>query len=219
MTSRSSFVATAAVVTSFVLFAAVSHAARPSDTPRAVPPAPLLAAPPPAAVDAPAPNPEQGVYKIGPEDVLEVAVWKNTELTQTVAVRPDGRISLPLLNDVQAANLTPMQLRDALAKGLATYIPDPEVSVIVKEINSDRVSVVGSVKTSGRYPLKSQTTVLEALALAGGLTDFAKRDRIVVYRRDGVTWKTLEFNYSKVVNDWDVQENFALMPGDIVVVP
>ena len=118
-----------------------------------------------------------------------------------------------------AANLTPMQLRDTVAKGLATYISDPEVSIIVKEIHSDKVSVVGSVKNPNRYELKSQATVLEALAMAGGLTDFAKRDRIVVYRREGATWKTLEFNYTKVVNDWDVQQNFVLMPGDIVVVP
>jgi polysaccharide export outer membrane protein len=112
-----------------------------------------------------------------------------------------------------------MQLRDIVAKGLATYISEPEVSIIVKEIHSDKVSVVGSVKKPDRYELHSQATVLEALAMAGGLTDFAKRDRIVVYRREGTTWKTLEFNYTKVVSDWDVQQNFVLMPGDIVVVP
>lgn len=179
---------------------------------------PLLAAPSSSA-PAPAPSPDAGIYKIGPEDVLAISVWRNSELTRDVAVRPDGRISLPLLNDIQAANLTPMQLRDTVAKGLATYISDPEVSIIVKEIHSDKVSVVGSVKNPNRYELKSQATVLEALAMAGGLTDFAKRDRIVVYRREGATWKTLEFNYTKVVNDWDVQQNFVLMPGDIVVVP
>ena len=219
MKSRASFVASAVVVTSVVLSAAASHAARPLATPARVPaPAPLLAAPSPSAV-APLPSPDAGVYKIGPEDVLAISVWRNDALTRDVAVRPDGRISLPLLNDVQAANLTPMQLRDVVAKGLATYISDPEVSIIVKEIHSDKVSVVGSVKNPNRYELKSQATVLEALAMAGGLTDFAKRDRIVVYRRDGVTWKTLEFNYTKVVNDWDVKQNFVLMPGDIVVVP
>jgi len=218
MNARSSFVAAAVVVTSVMLSAAVSHAARPSETTARVPPAPLLAAPGSAA-DAPAPNPEAGVYKIGPEDVLYVSVWKNAELTREVSVRPDGRISLPLLNDVQAANLTPMQLRDTVAKGLATYISEPEVSIIVKEIHSAKISVVGSVKNPNRYELRSQATVLEAMAMAGGLTDFAKRDRIVIYRRDGSTWKTLEFNYTKVVNDWDVQQNFVLVPGDIVVVP
>ena len=217
MTGKSSFVAAAVIATSVVLSAAASHAARPSEATARVP-APLLTAPP-AAVAAPAPNPEAGVYKIGPEDVLDISVWRNEALTRTVAVRPDGRISLPLLNDIQAANLTPMQLRDVVAKGLATFISEPEVSVLVKEIHSEKFSVVGSVKTPGRFPLLSQVTVLESIALAGGLTDFAKRDRIVIYRRDGVTWKTLEFNYTKVVNDWDVQQNFALVPGDIVVVP
>jgi len=217
MTARSGFVGAAVVVTSVVLSAAASHAARPSETARRSP-APLLAAPSSSA-PAPAPSPDAGIYKIGPEDVLAISVWRNSELTRDVAVRPDGRISLPLLNDIQAANLTPMQLRDTVAKGLATYISDPEVSIIVKEIHSDKVSVVGSVKNPNRYELKSQATVLEALAMAGGLTDFAKRDRIVVYRREGTTWKTLEFNYTKVVNDWDVQQNFVLMPGDIVVVP
>lgn len=215
MTARSGFVGAAVVVTSVVLSAAASHAARPSETARRSP-ASLLAAP---SSSAPAPSPDAGIYKIGPEDVLAISVWRNSELTRDVAVRPDGRISLPLLNDIQAANLTPMQLRDTVAKGLATYISDPEVSIIVKEIHSDKVSVVGSVKNPNRYELKSQATVLEALAMAGGLTDFAKRDRIVVYRREGATWKTLEFNYTKVVNDWDVQQNFVLMPGDIVVVP
>lgn len=217
MTARSGFVGAAVVVTSVVLSAAASHAARPSETARRSP-MPLLAAPSSSA-PAPAPSPDAGIYKIGPEDVLAISVWRNSELTRDVAVRPDGRISLPLLNDIQAANLTPMQLRDTVAKGLATYISDPEVSIIVKEIHSDKVSVVGSVKNPNRYELKSQATVLEALAMAGGLTDFAKRDRIVVYRREGATWKTLEFNYTKVVNDWDVQQNFVLMPGDIVVVP
>jgi polysaccharide export outer membrane protein len=135
-----------------------------------------------------------------------------------VAVRPDGKISVPLLNDLQAAGLTPMQLRDQLAKGYATYQPEPEVSVIVKEIHSIKVSVVGMVKTPGRYELKSQATVLEALALAGGFTDFAKLDRIVVFRKSGKDWYRLPFNYRKVV-DWSEEENFMLQPGDIVIVP
>jgi len=161
-------------------------------------------------------DPEQ--YKIGPEDVLDISVWKNGDLTRTVTVRPDGKISLPLLNDLQAAGLTPMQLRDLLTRGYMTYQPETEVAVIVREIHSIKVSVVGMVKTPGRYELKSQATVLEALALAGGFTDFAKLDRIVVFRRSGKNWYRLPFNYRRVV-DWSEEENFFLQPGDIVVVP
>jgi polysaccharide export outer membrane protein len=180
------------------------------------------ASPPAAARQAPAPirPAELGSYRIGPEDVLDISVWKNAELTRTVPVRPDGRISLPLLNDIQAANLTPMELRDNLAKRFAEYVAgDPEVSVIVREIHSIKVSVVGSVKTPGRYELKSQATVLEALALAGGLTDFAKRDRIVIFRRSGKSWVELPFNYAKIVSDWDERQNIPLEPGDIIVIP
>jgi polysaccharide export outer membrane protein len=110
-------------------------------------------------------------------------------------------------------------LRDTLAKGLAAYISDPEVSVMVKEIHSFRVSVVGMVQKPGRYELKSQATVLEALAMAGGFADFAKRDRIIIYRHDGNSWKTIDFSYGRLINDADVNENFVIMAGDIVVVP
>jgi polysaccharide export outer membrane protein len=150
--------------------------------------------------------------------VLDISVWKNADLTQSVQVRPDGKISLPLLNDVQAAGLTPMQLRERLVKGYATYFTQPEISVGVKEVRSIKVSVLGMVKTPGRYDLKSQATVLEALALAGGFAEFAKRDRIFISRRDDAGVKRLHFDYLKVL-DGDDNENFVLLPGDIVVVP
>jgi len=105
-----------------------------------------------------------GEYRIGPEDVLDIGVWNNTTISRTVPVRPDGKISLPLLNDVQASGLTPMQLRDVLAKKLAEYVPAPEVSVIVREVRSLRVSVIGEIKPPGRYELKSRATVLDVLA-------------------------------------------------------
>jgi polysaccharide export outer membrane protein len=145
-------------------------------------------------------------YQIGPEDVLSVIVWKNADLTQTVSVRPDGRISLPLVNDVLVSHLTANQL--------------PEVSVVVKEINSIKVSVLGMVKTPGRLALKTRTTVLDALAMAGGLVDFAKRDRIVVFRMkpDG-SYTPMGFDYTRVVSDYDAKANFLLQSGDIVVVP
>ena|SRR5437867_1996285 len=160
-----------------------------------------------------------GEYRIGPEDVLDIAVWNNVAISRAVPVRPDGRISVPLLNDVQAAGLTPMQLRDVLAKRLAEYVPTPEVSVIVREVRSFKVSVIGEIKTPGRYELKSRTTVLEVLAQAGSFSDFAARGRIVVLRLNGQGMKRIPFNYNKVVAADGEHENFFLQPGDIIVVP
>ena len=122
-------------------------------------------------------------YTIGPEDVLDIAVWNNADISRTVPVRPDGKISLPLLNDVQAAGLSPAGLRAALAARLADYVSSPIVSVIVREIHSVKVTVIGEVKTPGRYELRSRTTVLEVLAMAGGLNQYAARARITVLRR------------------------------------
>jgi polysaccharide biosynthesis/export protein len=173
----------------------------------------------PAKENGSKPTPEQGDYRIGPEDVLDISVWNNTAISRTVPVRPDGKISLPLLNDVQAAGLTPMQLRDALNKKLAEYIPTPEVSVIVREVHSFKVSVIGEVKKPGRHELKSRATVLDALALAEGLGEFAARGRIVILRPDGNTLKRIPFNYNKVVSADGELENFMLQPGDIIVVP
>ncbi len=169
-------------------------------------------------------------YRIGPEDMLHISVWKNEAITRTVPVRPDGKISLPLLNDVQAAGLTPLELRDTLTQKLAEYIPQPEVSVIVSEVRSFKVSVIGEVTRPARYELKSWTTVLDALALAGGFTQFAARSRIVILRPDGNTVHRIPFNYNKVIANeglldkimsagGDPQGNLYLQNGDIVLVP
>src|SRR5437870_10494035 len=173
----------------------------------------------PTEESGPRPTSEQGDYRIGPEDVLDIAVWNNTAISRTVPVRPDGKISLPLLNDVQAAGLTPMQLRDVLIKKLAEYTPTPEVSVIVREVHSFKVSVIGEVKRPGRHELKSRATVLDALAMAEGLGEFAARGRIVILRLDGNDLKRIPFNYNKVVSSDGELENFSLQPGDIIVVP
>jgi polysaccharide export outer membrane protein len=157
-------------------------------------------------------------YRIGPEDVLDISVWRNAELTRTVAVRPDGRISVPLLNDVEAANLTPMELRAILAKGYAEFVNEAEVSVIVREIHSFKVTVVGMVRTPGRFELRSQATALDALALAGGLAEFAKRDRIVVFRNSGRGVQRFGLNYAGFV-DSGAEENFVVRPNDIIFVP
>jgi polysaccharide export outer membrane protein len=155
-------------------------------------------------------------YRIGPEDQLQISVWKNGELTRQVIVRPDGKISLPLVNDVQAAGLTPIELREVLTRKLAEYMPSPEVSVIVSDIRSFKVSIIGEVSRPGRYELKGWVTVLDALALAGGFTQFASRSRIVILQSDGKTMKRIPFNYNKVAGE---QENFYLRNGDIILVP
>jgi len=155
-------------------------------------------------------------YRIGPEDVLVISVWKNDALTRSVVVRPDGKISLPLLNDVQAAGLTPLELREVLIRKLADYMPTPEVSVIVSDIRSFKVSVIGEVSKPGRYELKGWVTVLDVLALAGGFTQFASPSRIVILQPDGKAMKRIPFNYKKIPGE---QENFYLRNGDIVMVP
>ena len=157
-------------------------------------------------------------YLIGAEDLLDVLVWKNCpDLCRTVPVRPDGKISLPLVNDIQAAGLTPADLRQQLTERLSEYVQSPEVSVIVREVHSVKVSVVGSVKMPGHYELKSPATVLDLIARAQGLNEFASKDKIVVLRQDGATTTRMPFNYRKVAES--EQENFFVRAGDIIVVP
>jgi polysaccharide biosynthesis/export protein len=191
--------------------------------------APVPATPAPAA-RAPSPrvapvvrNPDAvdmtKEYLIGPEDVLDITVWKNCpDLCRTVPVRPDGKLSLPLVNDVQAAGMTPMDLRQHLTNQLAEYLPSPEVSVIVREVHNFKVAVVGAVKMPGDYEIKSQATVLELIARAQGLTEFANRDKIVVLRQKGAKTERIKFNYRKVA-EGDDEDNLYVRAGDIIVVP
>jgi len=158
-------------------------------------------------------------YRIGPEDVLDISVWNNVAISRTVPVRPDGKISLPLVNDVQAGGLTPTQLRTVLMKKLSEFVPSPEVSVIVREVHSFKVSVIGEVKKTGRHELKGRATVLDILAMAEGFGEFAGRGRIMVLRPEGKTMRQIPFNYNKVVSNNGALENFFLQPGDIIVVP
>jgi polysaccharide biosynthesis/export protein len=178
-----------------------------------------------AAVPSSAPNgaPRGTVdpreYRIGPDDVLQISVWRNEGLSRTVTVRQDGKITMPLLNDVEAAGLTPMELRELLARKFENYMAIAEVSVTVADPRSFKVSVLGEVPKPGRYELRARTTVLDALALAGGLSPFAMRAKIFVLRQDGENQKRLPFNFLKAVSVGGEQENFSLQPGDIVVVP
>jgi len=158
-------------------------------------------------------------YRIGSEDILQISVFSNEALSRTVPVRPDGMISLPLLNDVRAAGLTPMELRDVLMKKLVEFVPSPEVAVIVTEVRSFMISVIGQVSKPGRYDLRSSATIVDALAMAGGFKEFAARSKIVVIRSEGGGSKRIPFDYDKMNAPKGAQENFALRPGDIVMVP
>jgi polysaccharide export outer membrane protein len=195
-----------AIASVCVCSAAAAHAQAPAPAPAAA-----------ARADAVVIPPDDGDYKIGAEDVLDISVWKNPELSRTVPVRPDGKVSLPLVNDIQAAGLTPSRLRQELTRRLSEYVPSPEVAVIVREVHSAKVSVVGQVRNPGRYEVRSAATVLELIALAQGFTDFASRDRIIVLRQNA-TPARITFNYRKLT-DGTEQDNFLVQPGDIIVVP
>ncbi len=158
-------------------------------------------------------------YRIGPEDILQISVFSNEALSRTVPVRPDGMISLPLLNDVKAAGLTPMELRDSIMKRLVEFVPSPEVAVIVTEVKSFMISVIGQVMKPGRYDLRSSATIVDALAMAGGFKEFAGRSKVVVTRAQGGISRRIPFNYDKLNEAKNPQENFDLRPGDIVIVP
>jgi len=176
---------------------------------------------PPATAQKPKSPAAAGLeeYKIGPEDVLAISVWKNEAMSRVLPVRPDGMISLPLLDDVMAAGLTPTELRNVLAQRLAEYVPSPAVTVIVNDVKSFKVSVIGEVVKPARYELKSRTSVLDVLALAGGFTQFASRTRVVILRQEGEKRVRIPFNYNRMTNDSSVEEDLYLRPNDIVLVP
>jgi polysaccharide biosynthesis/export protein len=158
-------------------------------------------------------------YVIGPQDVLDVDVWKEQELTRSVEVRPDGKISLPLLNDIQASGLTPMQLATNITDGLKKFITDPQVTVIVTQINSQRVYILGEVAHPGAYPLLPGMNVLQALSSAGGFTMFAKTKSIYVLRQQGGKQQKFPFNYKEAISGKRADQNIVLRAGDQIVVP
>lgn len=158
-------------------------------------------------------------YVIGPEDELAVTFWRESELSAEVTVRPDGKISLPLLNEIVAAGLTPDQLRANLVDRAKRFIENPSASVIVRNVKSRKVFVTGAVSKPGSYVLAGPTTVLQLIALAGGLTEWAKSDRIVVIRGNGHRQLALAFNYQDVGRRKNLAQNILLEPGDTVMVP
>jgi polysaccharide export outer membrane protein len=167
---------------------------------------------------ADASSPAGPAYVIGPEDVLHIAVWKEADLTATLPVRPDGKISLPLLDDVQAAGLTPKELANSVTEKLKKYIADPRVTVVVTAINSKRIYLVGEVLHSGATPMLPNMTVLQALSSAG-LNQFANTKRIYVLRNANGKQEKLPVNYRKLVKGEQIEQNYVLQPGDTIVVP
>src|SRR5271167_3882920 len=158
-------------------------------------------------------------YVIGAQDVLDINVWKEPDVSRVVPVRPDGKISLPLLNDVQAAGLTPTQLATVISEGLKKFINSPQVTVTVNEINSRRVYVTGEVAHAGAFPLLPGMTVLQALSSSGGFSQFAKIKGIYVLRTEDGKQVKHPFNYKEVLAGRKQEENIALQPGDVIVVP
>jgi len=160
-------------------------------------------------------------YIIGPEDVLEISVWKNQDLSKVVAVRPDGRISLPLIGEATAVGRTPAQLTEEISAKLKEYKENPQVSIVVKEVNSYSIFVLGEVSKPGRYPLKSKTTLLQGITIAGGFTEKAARNKLVVFRfsANGSGEEKVKASYDDIVLRDGSLQNIELKPGDTVVVP
>jgi polysaccharide biosynthesis/export protein len=194
-------------------------AATPSTT---KPPAPSTTKPPtPPATPATAPATQPPApatpadYRIGTEDVLGILFWREMEMSGDVTVRPDGMITLPLLGDVRAVGLTTDQLKDILQKSASKILTDANVTVVVRQINSRKVYVTGQVGMSGAYPLIGPRNVVQAIAMAGGLSEYAKGDKILIIRGS----QTFKFNYKEVIEGRKLEQNILLQPGDQIVVP
>jgi polysaccharide export outer membrane protein len=175
----------------------------------------------PASPNGPAPTGASlpSGYVIGPDDVLSIVFWRDKEMSAEVVVRPDGKISLPLLNDIPAAGATPEQLRLRLEEAAGKVIKEPNATVVVKTINSRKVYITGNVLKPGTYPLTGEMTVLQLIAVAGGLQEYADSKNIVVMRREDGKDHHFKFNYKDVTKQKNLDQNIALRPGDTVVVP
>lgn len=173
----------------------------------------------PQAPAPPSGEPVPADYVIGPEDVLGIVFWRETEISGDVTVRPDGRITIPVIGDTQAAGLRPAELQHAITTAAEKYLTDPNVAVVVRTINSRKIYVTGRVTTPGGFDLRGPLTVLQALALAGGLNEFADAKKISILRvKDGVT-QTFKFNYRDVSRGRGLEQNILLQPGDTILVP
>jgi polysaccharide export outer membrane protein len=171
---------------------------------------------PPAIPAGVAPPPG---YVIGPDDALSIVFWREKDLSADVVVRPDGMISLPLVNDIRADGQTPEQLRVALTAAASKFVEEPTVTVVVKAINSRKVFITGQVGKPGPYPLGGPTTVLQLIATSGGVAEYAKKDKIMVVRKENGKDVVHQFNYEEVLEGKKLQQNIELKPGDTIIVP
>jgi polysaccharide export outer membrane protein len=167
-----------------------------------------------------APKPHDDSFVIGNDDVLAINVWKEPDVSRSIPVRSDGKISLPLVGEVQAAGLTPLKLEKDIATKLKNYISEPEVTVIVQQVNSQKFNILGQVARPGTFVIANSLTVLDAIALAGGFRDFAKQKAIYVLRQNADGTQTrIPFNYKEVVKGQNPAQNIKLQPRDTIVVP
>jgi len=205
-----------------------------SATTAASPQVPVAASPAPQASATPAPQTANAAksadstagaadvpehYIIGPGDVLGVVFWREKELSGDVAVLPDGRITLPLINEINAAGLTAEELRRKLVDAAKQYVTDPTATVVIRQVNSRRVFITGMVAKTGQYPLYQTTTVLQLISMAGGLLEYAKSSNIVIIRNEQGRQVSYKFNYKEVSKQKNLFQNIELKPGDTVVVP
>ncbi len=174
---------------------------------------------PAAVAQEKAETPLDPLYVIQPNDLLEIFVWKEPDLTREVLVRPDGRVSFPLVQDLQAAGITPPELKKAVESRLSQFLTTPEVTIIVKAIQSYKIYVLGKVQTPGGISVPKAVTVLQALALAGGFADYAKEQEMKIIRSIGTENQVFDFNYRDVINNRNTAQNITLRSGDVVVVP
>jgi polysaccharide biosynthesis/export protein len=172
-----------------------------------------------ASAAAGASMPVEPGFTIGPEDVLGILFWRDQEMSGDVTVRHDGMITLPLVRDIKAAGLTPNELADVIQEVAREYVTDASVTVVVREMNSRKVFITGEVVRPGSYPLSSPMTVMQLIAVAGGLTEWADQKKISILRVEGVRNRRLPFHYRDVTTGVKAQQNILLQPGDTVVVP
>ena len=158
-------------------------------------------------------------YVIGAEDVLYIHVWREETVTKTVSVRMDGMISIPLVDEIQAAGLTPLQLKEKLTERLKQFIENPNVTVVVMEANSFKVYISGQISKPGIYRLRSDTTLAQIISMAGGLNEWANQKKIIIIRKENGKEKRFTINYKKIVKGEDLDSNIILKSGDTIIVP
>jgi len=172
----------------------------------------------PAQVPLPVP-PDSDKYLIGPEDVLFIQVWKEEQLSQSVMVRTDGKISLPLIDEIPAAGLTPLQLKEVLTQKFKQFVETPIVTVMVREAKSFKVYISGQIARPGVYTLVEEITFLQLVPMAGGFTEWANQRKILLVRKEGGQEKRITINYKKIISGEDLSNNVILKPGDTIIVP